>query len=56
MDEAFGNLDRDFSILTFSDAALCLETRPLEDIFWRTQWEVYPGNENSKAGVLSNAQ
>jgi PAS domain-containing protein len=36
MDEAFGILDHDFSILTFNDAALRLETRPLEDILGRT--------------------
>ncbi|WP_082483319.1 PAS domain-containing hybrid sensor histidine kinase/response regulator [Rubellimicrobium mesophilum] len=52
MDEAFGLLDRDFRILTFNQAAMALESRPLEEILGRCHWEVYPGSEGSELGRL----
>lgn len=52
MDEAFGLLDRDFRILTFNEAALRLETSPLEEIEGHTHWDVYPGSEDGQIGRL----
>ncbi len=52
MGEAFGLLDRDFCILTFNQAALQIESRPLNEILGRSHWEVYPGSENSEIGRL----
>jgi PAS domain S-box-containing protein len=52
MGEAFGLLDHDFRILTFNEAALQLETRPVEEIIGRSHWDVYPGSEDSEIGRL----
>ena len=45
MDEGFGVLGPDFTILEQNSEALRLDGRPREEIVGRSHWEVYPGSE-----------
>jgi PAS domain S-box-containing protein len=52
MDEGFGVLGPDFTILEQNSEALRLDGRPREEIVGRSHWEVYPGSEDSELGRL----
>ena len=56
MAEGFGLLAPDFTILEHNLEALRLDGRTRDEIVGRSQWEVYPGSENSELGrVLKRA-
>ncbi|RIH80951.1 Signal transduction histidine-protein kinase ArlS [Calidithermus terrae] len=52
MDEGFGLLAPDFTILEHNRQALRLDGRTREEIVGRSHWEVYPGTEASELGRL----
>jgi len=52
MDEGFGLLAPDFTILEYNVEALRMDGRPRELIVGRSHWEVYPGSEDSELGRL----
>ncbi|MEZ4870066.1 MAG: PAS domain S-box protein [Caldilineaceae bacterium] len=52
MDESFGLLAPDFTILEHNREALRLDGRARAEIIGRSHWEVYPGTETSELGRL----
>lgn len=52
MEEGFGILAPDFTILEHNREALRMDGRAREEIVGRSHWDVFPGSENSELGRL----
>ncbi len=52
MDEGFGLLAPDFTILELNKEAMRIDARAREEVIGLSHWDAYPGTENSQVGKL----
>lgn len=55
MNEGFGLLAPDFTILELNNEAMRIDGRPREQVVGRNHWDAYPGTEQGEVGLLYKA-